>query len=89
MHQEPPLSAAWKVLVFRVSDEDRQQEVLRALQRADDLDVVALGNHRGDDSFVIIDCPTEVSQVVVQGIVGSIDPASSVSYMSLSVAAPS
>lgn len=78
----PPSSATWKVLVFRVSDEPLQQEILRAFHSIDDLDVIALGTRRGTDTFVVIDCPTPVAQVVAQGVVGSIDPGASVSFMS-------
>ena len=82
MHQQPPPSATWQVLVFRVSDEESQQEILRAFRDIDDLDIVALGTRKGVDYYVVIDCPTSVAQVVAQGVVGSIDPAASVSYMS-------
>lgn len=69
-------------MVFHVSDEERQQEALRAFHGIDDLDVVALGTRKGSDFYVVIDCPTSVAQVVAQGVVGSIDPPATVSYMS-------
>ncbi len=82
MQPQPPPSASWKVLVFHVSDEARQQEILRAFRGITDLDVVALGTRRDEDFFVVIDCPTSVAQVVAQGVVGSIDPRASVSFIS-------
>lgn len=82
MHETSRPSDMWRVLVFRVQDEDRQQEILRAFHDIDDLDIVALGTRKGPDSYVVIDCPTAVAQVVAQGVVGSIDPVSVVSYMS-------
>ena len=82
MHEKSPPSESWKVLVFHVTDPGRQQEVLRAFRDIDDLDLVALGTSKGPDAYVVIDCPTMVAQVVAQGVVGSIDPGATVSYMS-------
>jgi hypothetical protein len=89
MQENPPPSASWKVLVFHVTDQERQQEILVALRDIDDLDLVALGTRKGRQVYVVIDCPTSVAQVVAQGVVGSIDPGATVSYLSQLRAVPS
>ena len=40
-----------------MTDEARQQDVLRAFRDIDDLDIVALGTRKGPDVYVVIDCP--------------------------------
>jgi len=75
-------SDTWRVLVFHVTSEERQQEVLRAFRDITDLDIVALGSRNREGVHVVVDCPTPVAQVVAQGVVATIDPASSMNYIS-------
>ena len=77
-----PSSDSWRVLVFHVTSDERQQEVLRAFRDITDLDIVALGSKNREGVHVVVDCPSPVAQVVAQGVVATIDPESSVSYIS-------
>jgi len=69
-----PQSATWKVVIFRVTDEDRLQRVLRAFHRMNRPGVCALGSHSGEEQFVIVECPSADAETHVRRIILTLDP---------------
>ena len=62
----------WCVVIFQVTSREKQQEVLRFLQRVPGL--TALGTSEGDDNFVIFDCTDQATKRSAEVLIEGIDP---------------
>jgi hypothetical protein len=60
--------------VYRVGDEDRQQQILRVLRSIGDSEVVALGTSGERDWFVVLDCATPTAVARVHEWITVLDP---------------
>lgn len=63
---------SWFVVVFQVTSSERQQEVLRFLQRTPRL--TALGTFQGDDYFIVFECEDHATKRSAEILVEGIDP---------------
>ncbi len=64
----------WKIQIFRVQSQRRQQRILSVFHRIDHPGITALGTQSGPDWFVIVECSTFADQLRAARIVLTIDP---------------
>lgn len=69
-----PSTTQWKIHIYRVLDEARQQEILSAFRRIARPGVVALGTQSGPEHFVIVECCSLLNQFYARRVVLTIDP---------------
>ncbi len=65
---------SWFVMIFQVTSREKQQEVLRFLQRTPRL--TALGTFHGDDYFIVFECEDRATKCTGELLVEGIDPGS-------------
>jgi len=63
---------SWYVEIFQVTSGEKQQEVLRILQRIPRL--TALGTFQGDDYFIVFECEDRATKCTGELLVEGIDP---------------
>ena len=61
----------WCVVIYQVTSREKQQEVLRFLQRVPGL--TALGTSEGDDDFVVFDCEDPGVRRSTEALIEGID----------------
>jgi len=63
---------SWFVVIFQVTSREKQQEVLRFLQRTPRL--TALGTFQADDYFIVFECEDQATKRSAEVLVEGIDP---------------
>lgn len=74
MTQSTSVRTVWKIHIYRVRDEDRQQRIVSAFKQMARPGVVALGTQSGPDFFVIVECCSLMNEVYARRVVRTIDP---------------
>lgn len=74
MLQDAPSKAGWKIQIFRVQGERRQQRILSVFHRIDRPGITALGTQSGPDWFVIVECCSFADQLRASRVILTIDP---------------
>lgn len=59
--------------IYRVTNEARQQRILRAIQRVSDPAITALGTSADDEFFIVAECTSATADMHVRRIVVSLD----------------
>lgn len=63
---------SWFVEIFQVTSREKQQEVLRFLQRTHRL--TALGTFQGEDYFIVFECEDRATKGSAEVLIEGIDP---------------
>ena len=68
------LPLQWSLLIYRVRDDARQQEILAAFRRMANPGMTVLGTQDETDHFVIVDCETTWLEREARFTIFRIDP---------------
>jgi hypothetical protein len=80
MKPSSPSIPDWKIQIYRVENERRQQRILSVFHRIDGPGIVALGTQSGPDWFVVLECSSFADQIRAKHIVLTIDPGAERTY---------